>query len=172
VAGKEAGVCVELLKCRGHPNVQLTHRTTFELEAAERLTPRGDCVACVSCRGGGGCGAEGPGVLFIAAFGLEEPYVATARVYGWSLPMPRGGRMVVRKSGERRNSLMVHASASAAELPAELRRLLSSSFTRCYVLRVTLTGLGDEVDAVDVLPGGVVEDPGDGGGAEALGETG
>ncbi len=167
-----AGVCFELLRCRGHPNVQLAHRSTFELEAGERLTPRGDCVACVSCRGGGGCEAEGPGVLFIAAFGLEEPYVATARVYGWSLPRPPGGRMVVRKSGERRNSLMIRASASAAELPDALRRLLSSSFARCFVLRVTLAGLGDEVDPVDVLPGGVVEDPGDAGDAEPGGDAG
>ncbi len=110
--------------------------------------------------------------MFIAAFSLEEPYVATARVYGWSLPRPSGGRMIVRRSGERRNSLMIRASASAAELPGGLRRLLSSSFTRCFVLRVTLAGLGDEVDAVDVLPGGVVEDAGDSGDAEARGEAG
>jgi hypothetical protein len=44
---------VALLECRGHPNVQLSHETTFEFEVEDRLTPRGDCIACIACRGSG-----------------------------------------------------------------------------------------------------------------------
>ena len=38
------------IACRGHPNVQLLHETTLEATVEDRLTPRGDCIACVGAR--------------------------------------------------------------------------------------------------------------------------
>ncbi|AEH24090.1 DUF371 domain-containing protein [Pyrococcus yayanosii] len=38
----------EVIRCRGHPNVRATHRSTFEITKEDFLTPRGDCIICVS----------------------------------------------------------------------------------------------------------------------------
>ena len=39
---------VEIIHCRGHENVRATHRSTLEITTEDFLTPRGDCIICVS----------------------------------------------------------------------------------------------------------------------------
>ncbi|MDV3103975.1 DUF371 domain-containing protein [Thermococcus waiotapuensis] len=39
---------VEIIRCRGHGNVRATHRSTLEFTREDYLTPRGDCIICVS----------------------------------------------------------------------------------------------------------------------------
>ena len=159
---KTGRVCMELIRCRGHPNVQLAHPSTLELDRRGRLTPRGDCVACVSCRGGGRCAAKrGLAAMYFAVLALEPPFYAGFRVFGVSPGRPVGERMVVRRSLHPADSVMVAASTPARGVPGEARRLLASSFSRCLVLHVVL-----DVDAEDVLAGGVVENPEDPGDAE------
>ncbi len=41
-------ILVERFRCRGHPNVRATHRSTLEFTREEHLTPRGDCIVCVA----------------------------------------------------------------------------------------------------------------------------
>ncbi|AFK22410.1 DUF371 domain-containing protein [Pyrococcus sp. ST04] len=38
----------EVIRCRGHENVRATHRSTLEITKEDYLTPRGDCIICVS----------------------------------------------------------------------------------------------------------------------------
>jgi len=38
----------EVIHCRGHENVRATHRSTLEFTREGYLTPRGDCILCVS----------------------------------------------------------------------------------------------------------------------------
>ncbi|WP_457742366.1 DUF371 domain-containing protein [Thermococcus sp.] len=38
----------EVINCRGHENVRATHRSTLEITTEDFLTPRGDCIICVS----------------------------------------------------------------------------------------------------------------------------
>jgi len=38
----------EVIHCRGHGNVKATHRSTLEITTEDFLTPRGDCIICVS----------------------------------------------------------------------------------------------------------------------------
>ncbi len=42
------GELVEIIHCRGHENVKATHRSTLEFTKEDYLTPRGDCIICVS----------------------------------------------------------------------------------------------------------------------------
>ncbi|WP_297062651.1 DUF371 domain-containing protein [Thermococcus sp.] len=39
---------METIHCRGHKNVRATHRSTLEITTEDFLTPRGDCIICVS----------------------------------------------------------------------------------------------------------------------------
>ncbi len=39
---------MRITRCRGHPNVQLTHRGTLEISCDSYLTVRGDCILCIS----------------------------------------------------------------------------------------------------------------------------
>ncbi|NOZ89550.1 MAG: DUF371 domain-containing protein [Crenarchaeota archaeon] len=168
-----------LLRCRGHPNVQLAHASTLELEAGERLTIRGDCVACVACRGPLGeveeaASRRGLAKLFIAAWHPWPPRVEAAVVDGLSPAERPQGRLVVRRSCHRRGSVMVAASASASTLPRGLASLLSSGYSVCYALLVYYTpqGAEAEVDAVYEAAGCVVEDAeGRGQGPGPAGET-
>lgn len=149
--------CIELYRCRGHPNVQLVHDTTLELTSEDRLTPRGDCIACVSCRGEGKClSRKGLGKLFIAALGLEEPHYAGIVVDGIAPGAARVERMVARKSRHGGDTILAEASRAASDAGRPLRKLLASSFTRCYALFVVL-----DINPEDVLTGRVVEDTGD-----------
>ena len=122
--------------------MQLTHRSTFELEEGDRLGVRGDCVACIDCQGGDGARrcATLPGLakLFIVALQLHPPRVEGAVVDGLS-PAREPERLIVRRSCYRSRSLIVGASRAAAQLPQELRRLLASGFTRCLALLVVLS---------------------------------
>ncbi|WP_297505999.1 DUF371 domain-containing protein [Thermococcus sp.] len=38
----------EVIHCRGHENVRATHKSTLEFTKEDYLTPRGDCILCVS----------------------------------------------------------------------------------------------------------------------------
>jgi len=38
----------EVIHCRGHENVKAIHRSTLEITREDFLTPRGDCIICVS----------------------------------------------------------------------------------------------------------------------------
>ena len=38
----------EVIHCRGHENVRATHKSTLEFTREDYLTPRGDCILCVS----------------------------------------------------------------------------------------------------------------------------
>ncbi|CAB49842.1 DUF371 domain-containing protein [Pyrococcus abyssi] len=38
----------EIIRCRGHENVKATHKSTLEITKENFLTPRGDCIICIS----------------------------------------------------------------------------------------------------------------------------
>jgi len=42
----------EVIHARGHENIQLTHKTTFEITKEKALTKRGDCVVAVDATKG------------------------------------------------------------------------------------------------------------------------
>ena len=153
-----------LATCRGHPNIQADHDTTLELEEAPILTIRGDCVVCVECRNTRPlretAAKKALAKLVIAAMNpFIKPYIAYTVIDGF-LPGESPRRLVVRKSNYRDDSLMICSSLSASELPADVKKLLRSSYTRCYVLLVSST-LGTDIDTVYELAGCVVKDTGD-----------
>lgn len=43
---------VEIIYARGHPNVQSTHKTTFQITKEQVLSKRGDCVIAVAATKG------------------------------------------------------------------------------------------------------------------------
>ncbi len=142
--------------------MQLTHETTLELDRGEKLTPRGDCIACVSCRGEPCSLTGGYASLYIAILAPFPPYVAVYRLHGLAPRRPaRGERMVARKSMYEGDSILIAAGGAARDAPEAFRRLAASSFSRCLVLHATYSPDSD-VDPVDVLPGSVVKHPGDG----------
>jgi hypothetical protein len=132
--------CLAVLKCRGHPNVTLTHETTLEFEETDILTPRGDCIACVSCSGGEGvreCAKlSGLALVYLVAVNpWEEPH--SFNIYGFS-PESRPLRLIVRKSEYKAESIIVKSSAAAADVPRGLAETLKSPFTRCFTLYAVL----------------------------------
>ncbi|AEC52412.1 hypothetical protein PNA2_1497 [Pyrococcus sp. NA2] len=38
----------EIIMCKGHENVKATHKSTLEITKENFLTPRGDCIICIS----------------------------------------------------------------------------------------------------------------------------
>ncbi|OWJ55203.1 hypothetical protein Pdsh_04015 [Pyrodictium delaneyi] len=162
-------MCIKLLQCRGHPNVQLSHPSTLELEKEASLTPRGDCIACVSCKGDlGECVEEkGLAALYIAALSFFPPGVASTIVSGLS-PAARPRRLIARRSCHRVDSIVIAANRAAADVPENLRRLLMSSYTRCLALYLVLAP-DDNVDTVYESVGCIVEDMSDRG---ASGDSG
>lgn len=155
-------VCVALLRCRGHPNVQLYHESTLELEKEARLTIRGDCIACIGCRDGGEaeCASRrGLAKLYIAAF--NSFYAASGKVGVVAIdglaPGVKPGRSIVRKSCYAQDSLVLRASVSARDLPASIKSLLQSSFTRCTALYIVFTPASINVDSIYELSGCIVE---------------
>jgi len=154
-------LALTLLRCRGHPDVQVSHPTTLELEEESFLTIRGDCIVCIECTGADELRklAAGKGLvkLFIVAMNpFLSPYIAYAIVDGF-LPAKQPKRLIVRKSTHRENSVIICSSLSALELPSDLRKLLRSNYTKCYALLVSST-LGGDVDAVYELAGCIVKD--------------
>ena len=37
----------EIIHCKGHENVRVTHKSTLEFTKEDYLTPRGDCILCI-----------------------------------------------------------------------------------------------------------------------------
>ncbi|ABM80155.1 DUF371 domain-containing protein [Hyperthermus butylicus] len=152
----ELGTCIAVVRCRGHPNVQLAHESTLELEERSVLTPRGDCIACISCSGGEelrSCATRrGLAVLIIFA---AEPggSVASFAVYGLS-PGSRPGRLVARRSCHTADSIVVAGSAAAADAPRRLARILSSGFARCYAVYTVFRPPGVEELYVELCGSG------------------
>lgn len=117
------------------------HKSTFELEKDTRLGVRGDCVVCVGCSSSkdGGCASlKGPAAIYLVAIQLWPLKVVWVPVYGTS-PGSKPSRLIVRRSSHRENSLMVDATRASADLPDEVRRALTSPFTKCLALHVVLS---------------------------------
>ncbi len=157
-----------LSRCKGHPNIQASHPTTLELEEESFLTIRGDCIVCIECTGADKlrrlAAGKGLAKLFIVAVNpFLSPYIAYAIVDGF-LPAKKPKRLIVRKSAHRENSVMVCSSLGASELPIGLRKMLRSSYTKCYAL-IAFSTPGDNVDTIYELAGCIVKDAGSTSGA-------
>jgi len=152
---------IVLLRCRGHPNVQAYHETTLELEESNVLTVRGDCIICTSCSNTDKARrlAARKGIaraLLVAVNPFIEPYIASAEVNGF-LPGREPRRLIIRRSSYVGDSLVVCSDRSASQLPAEMRKLLQSSYTMCYALLVASI-LSDDIDSIYELAGCIIED--------------
>lgn len=156
--------CIEVYLCRGHPNVSLRHESTLELSEEDRLTPRGDCIACIELRPlTSQCSLrlrEAYAALYIMAVD-PDGHRAVYKCSGYSPADPRGTGHVARRSWEPARSMIVGSDCSAASL----RRVLEeggvdyrSPFTRFMVL---LYYIACSVDTVDEPPRGVIENPPD-----------
>lgn len=151
-------ICIDVIKCRGHPNIQATHSSTLEFEEKESLTPRGDCIVCISCSKitTNNCHLY-PGyakVLLIAMQPLP-PAISSLEIHGRpSLDKTR--RLIIRKSTERKNALLIQASKAARDIPLTMKKLLQSPFTNCIALYASLNL---RIDSKDVLPRSIIENP-------------
>ncbi len=115
--------------CRGHPNVQLLHETTLEATGEPRLTPRGDCIACVSARVHVEGRCEGLARGLIVAL---NPWLGVREVQFTGVACDCS-KPVIRRSGTCSGCIACRASVSARDL-SHLRQLLSSPFTRVVLV--------------------------------------
>ncbi len=118
-----------IVKCRGHPNVQLTHSTTLEFAREPRLTPRGDCIACVSTRIRliGNCKGYARGTIVVV-----DP---KARIHVKRFTGVAGDctKPVIRRSDYCREAIACKATIAASSL-RHLARILQSPFTLLYAV--------------------------------------
>jgi len=130
----------EVIHCRGHKNVRATHRSTLEFTREDYLTPRGDCIICVSAdkalrdlseefREALRRGAKLR--IVIRAGDVEDEVIA----YGSpELRLESPVSMVVRKSSYvDGRTLAIRANKSAKDIKRELVELLKSPETKVVV---------------------------------------
>ncbi|WP_456367922.1 DUF371 domain-containing protein [Thermococcus sp.] len=130
----------EVIHCRGHENVRATHRSTLEFTREDYLTPRGDCIICVSAdkalrdlseefREALRRGAKLR--IVIRAGDVEDEVIA----YGSpELRLESPVSMVVRKSSYvDGRTLAIRADKSAKDIKRELVELLKSPETKVVV---------------------------------------
>ena len=120
---------VVLVVCRGHPNVQLLHETTLEATVEPRLTPRGDCIACVSAKVKihGPCRGLARGFILVYNF---DGKAAVARFTGTAGDCRKP---IIRRSSFCRDALVCNASLSARSIHG-LAKLLQSPFARAVIV--------------------------------------
>ncbi len=134
-------VCIAVGWGTGHPNITLRHKSTLEFTSEDRLTPRGDCIACTSF----------DTTIFTKCIQLSQcpcriarAVIAVVTVLGergkavlCGIPVLEGGvktRAVARKTSSRvEGTVLVSATHSASDLK-RIARSLSSSFAKCIVL--------------------------------------
>ncbi len=125
---------------RGHPNVTLNHTNTLEFTREERLTPRGDCIACVAVNTDrlARCGSTGFSRLIMIVLPLAgRPRKTT--VCGISVKPKSKQRLVVRKTSvETSNTLIKLATIAAGDLEPSIREVLKSSYTKCIIICSTI----------------------------------
>ena len=125
---------------RGHPNVVLHHVNTLEFTREERLTPRGDCIACVGVDTDklAECGSAGFSRLTI----IVLPLVGRPRkitICGISVKPKSKQRLVVRKTyAETSNTLIKTATMAARDLGPSVKEALKKSYTKCLITCTTI----------------------------------
>ncbi|RLE81388.1 MAG: DUF371 domain-containing protein [Thermoprotei archaeon] len=136
-------IVVEELVARGHPNVQATHRTTFEITKETFLTPRGDCIIAVCASKGAADlstafkeAVKRDGTLIVIELHAGDLY-EEVRAYGSkSLILTSPFSMVVRKSDYiDPRTIAIRANKAAADLKRELIDFLKDPRT---VVRIVL----------------------------------
>ena len=117
------------IACRGHPNVQLLHETTLEATVEDRLTPRGDCIACVEARVriAGACRGLARGVIVAVNPWLGSYYRVFTGLAGDC------AKPIIRRSRTCGNSIVCASTVAATDL-REALELFRSPFTRVYIL--------------------------------------
>jgi len=136
------GICRELVRFRGHPEVRASHRTTLELTTHDHLTPRGDCIIGVSADKG----PAGLSESFRRALRASVRITFIIEVDGVSfsframgdpeLRLTSPAEMVIRKSDYVcGRTLAVRSEAAAIDLP---RAMVSSLRNRETVGRLTM----------------------------------
>ena len=156
--------CYELVKARGHPNIQATHRTTIEVTKNSHLTLRGDCIIGVSAdRGARDLSSEFKEYLknnrsillvILEANGLEDYVLAQGHV---DLVLSDGNKIVLRRSSYIEPATIgVFANKAAFNLKRELIKELKDPST---VLHVHLYALRlDEITSKNTHIRSVFED--------------
>ncbi len=130
----------EVVHCRGHENVKATHKSTLEFTKENYLTPRGDCIICVSAdkalkdlsdkfKEALKRGAKLR--IVIRAGDVEDEVIA----YGSpNLELESPVSMVIRKSDYiDGRTLAIRANKSAKDLKRELVELLQNPETEVTV---------------------------------------
>ncbi len=125
---------------RGHPNIVLSHTNTLEFTREERLTPRGDCIACVAVDTDrlARCGSTGFSRLVMIILPLAgKPRKTT--VCGISVKPKSKQRLVVRKTPvETSNTLIKLATIAAGDLEPSIKEMLKTSYTKCIIICSTI----------------------------------
>ena len=123
----------EVIHCKGHRNVRAIHRSTLEITTENFLTPRGDCIICVSADKAlkdlseefKEALREGSKLrIVIKAGNLRDELIA----YGSpELRLESPVSMVIRKSDYiDGRTLAIRANKSAKDLKRELIKLLKN----------------------------------------------
>ncbi len=131
---------METIHCRGHKNVRATHRSTLEITTEDFLTPRGDCIICVSAdKALKDLSEEFKEALrkgaklrvVIRAGDVEDEVIAHGSP---ELRLESSVSMVIRKSDYiDGRTLAIRANKSARDLKRELVELLKNPKTKVTV---------------------------------------
>ncbi len=146
-------ICLRAYKGKGHPNIAATHETTLEVVEEARLTPRGDCIVCVSakpskknCRQ---CVERKTCLAAAILIAMDaDGIVRVEKLHGkcgdWKKP-------IIRASGNCRDAILCSTGRASSTLSREIIELLRSGFTRC-ILFVTVIGLDEYLEEEAQIP--------------------
>ncbi|NPA48276.1 MAG: DUF371 domain-containing protein [Thermococci archaeon] len=144
IIARVVDILIERFRCRGHPNVRATHRSTLEFTRERYLTPRGDCILCVAAEKAVGDLSEEfkdalrSGARLIVTVRVGDVYDTITAWGSADLPLSDGRSMVIRRSNYvDPRTLAVRADKAARDVNRKLVELLRNPETVAHVeLRV------------------------------------
>jgi len=135
-------ICIATVHGKGHPNITLEHPTSLELSGEDFLTPRGDCIACISvnleefskCKTSTEKDEKVLGrLIFFSTSFLEKTSHAT--ICGLYVGLQEEKRAVIRKTGSLvSGTLLSNSTHSAKDLKKDKIATMKSGLSKCIAV--------------------------------------
>ena len=140
--GRRNAILLKLVRCRGHPDVQLLHKSTLEFTPDKVVTIRGDCIFCV----------ESMSTLLVSEKDPVDHIIQNAVIEIIVMPPPwsksepmrlsvkcnsicNPDGIILRKSGHcDKRTLAIQCDAAAKDIRMNIDSIASDSFTKIYII--------------------------------------